>query len=289
MGNSYKLLSLVLAIFFLSGCAGTPVVLDRSQIQENKIKQIEISVVQEKLEIEKSAAGTAGGAAGFGILGALVGAAVDSGINASRTKSIADVVSALGDYNFEETFINKMKSAEPNFIFSNNAEVINEQNKKPQPFVPFLEASYILSNDRNKITIMSFLNFDQQKEGSKNYSRLYISEHDIRLYGMTGENKDDKTAFLADNPNVITDILELGMDEVIELFSDDFGNNSFTQYNATETTTMITPIGLVLGKMKILNEKDNRTLLLSEKGFFPTIAYTSTSLVGKRKEIKDKK
>lgn len=284
----HKLLICILAIIILAGCVGTPVALDRTQFSKNKINQIEIKVEQEKLGIEKSYAATTGAGVGFGLLGALVGAAVDSGINASRTKSIEDIITAMGNYNFETVFVDKMKLAEPNFSFSDNSKIIIDTNKKPVTGIPLINTSYILSDDRNRIAIIGALNFNQQTEGAKNYGKLYISEHDFRLHGMTEKNKDDKTAFLSTNSELIINILESGMDEIIALFSDDFGQNSLAQAQANETTTLAIPNGLVLSKMKILNEKDNRTLLLSDTGPFLAIAYTSTSLIGKRKPIKEK-
>ncbi len=292
----------------LSGCGNQPSLLDRTSPDREKITSIEVVIPQDKLLIQYSGSGATAGGAAFGLVGVLIGAAIDSGINASRKKSIRNIVDATKDYDFKEKFIKKLRIAEKQSPLAGTVLITSlskDEVGKIKVNTPRLAISYVLSNDRNKLVVSAWANYldpksmekdakeeelysdpnslriDDGDDVDKRYKHMYKSFHDLSPLGIEGSIKE-KTQFLAENPHILINALDRGMNEVIDLFLNDFGSNTYRQKIAIEEN----PTGILLlnnqyiGKMKKVDTQNDKVLLLSGENKPLISIYTPNSFVG---------
>ncbi|QTD43798.1 hypothetical protein [Ottowia testudinis] len=99
-----KIISLYCALLFLSGCATTELSLTKDAQREIKSADSTLMVPQNNLLVRVNPVQLHG----FGIIGAVVGAAIDSSRTAEAEKTAQPITEKLKDYNFRQILLTEL-------------------------------------------------------------------------------------------------------------------------------------------------------------------------------------
>jgi len=227
---------LLFAAVILSACAGTPVELNRAAFNNKKIEAIYLPIGKTHIVVEQSDAGEIGGA-GAGLLGAVIGSAIDAGTNSKRNSRLAPVLNALKNYD-PATFLTETLQTEAQGLAFNTPLTIEAYNTKTKPvaLTPMLTPAYIMSPDYSYVVISLSASMKQVGENTSTFYNNYSSIQTNKKEG----DENTKRQFWIDNPNELIHQIQAGIYEVVQRFATDFNGDDTAIKPYTLTEPVIT-------------------------------------------------
>lgn len=223
---------LLLAAIVLSACAGTPVELNRATFNNKKIEAIYLPIGKTHIAVEQSDAGEIGGA-GAGLLGVVIGSAIDAGTNSKRNSRLAPVLNALKNYD-PATFLTETLQTEAQGLAFNTPLTIETYNTKTKPvaLTPMLTPAYTMSPDYSYVVISLSASMKQVGENTSTFYNNYSSIQTNKKEG----DENTKRQFWIDNPNELIHQIQAGIYEVVQRFAADFNGDdaAIKPYTLTE-------------------------------------------------------
>ena len=219
MNKNFLLISVVL---LLSACASAPIELNRETFEVKKIDSVVLLNDVGVISHQASDAGVSSGAAGAGLLGALVGAAIDSGVNSKRAKGMEPVLYALGGYDPNVYLRSSLKNEAAGIAFQAPIAVLSggEDNEET---LPSLGSSYTVQPDFSGVVVTLSVLHDQFGEESKPYTNLYSS---YQVTGAGADSAENRQVWI-DSPQILVDTIEDGITEVVQKFVADYNGTNF--------------------------------------------------------------
>lgn len=225
------------------------------------------------------------------MIGAVVSGIMDAGINISRENSMKQLRENMLLYDMQESFNEKLSMALADTRHK-DANVVNRerdaqlnQNAEAEIRVPKIVFSTTITGDRLRLIIEAIVSFKNSAEKGDVYTRSYYSVHDLGKLGIDKSVKR-KTAKLATKTEELAQLIDVSLDELTELFIDDYTDNKLKNLTAVERASPLISKTIFLRKMHIIKDNDNRVLMTSGAEIAPTMLYLDSSLVGKRRVIK---
>ncbi len=219
----YKLLSILTMTLLLSACAGKKVELDRGVFEQQQISKARLSTAPVTLSPELSTTARTTGVIAGGIVGVLIGGAIDANTNSARAKKLEPLNASLADYSLADTIQEALEAAIKGPAFAEQVTIdrqFDEEDKKPY-LVPTFEAAATMAADFKEIRVLLTATLYQNKDGKRPFTGLYSATQLIE--GAAEESsKDDRYQFWSDNPEVIVSKLKLAIDEVVAAMVSDF-------------------------------------------------------------------
>lgn len=230
MNIHLRLFLLTTSCLVLIGCASAPIELNRLALQDNKISKIEYLPLEQSLDIEESGAGMDGAAvAGAGLLGALVGAAIDAGVNSSRRSKFEPILESLGEFDANPVLENRLSEIQGS-VFTDNLRVEAADNLKGDEVGTIkLRPTVIMNPTYSGITVSLTTSVAQPLEEDKTYSSIYVamSGIDANVYAVGDESAEEKPEDAAkkywiDQPEKLISKITSLIDEAVGYLVDDF-------------------------------------------------------------------
>lgn len=273
----------------LTGCAGKQVDLDRDALRLEPVNKIELVDPYNEIQIER--ADSSGSSASLGLLGAVVGGLLDAGVNASREKSMKQLRENMLLYDIQESFNEKLALALSS-TYLNQAEVINIELSTRELIdadlgvnVPRIVLSSTISGDRRTLITRATVGHRKSEEKHDVYTRNYYSLHDLGKIGIDKSMKR-KTAKLASKTTELSGLIEQSLEELTELFIDDYTDNKLQSLTAAAKAAPYVSRTFTLGSLGIIKDNGDRVLMKSNSKVAPTMLYADSASIGKRKPIK---
>ena len=266
--------------FFLVGCAHRLVELDLAQLQRQPISTIEMEVAENKIFVQDTTA-LSSIPVPIGIGSVLVGPLVQYGVNRSRERALNPIRDAMQDHDLQTEFADKLRALAGEPPFSAQMEVspfLHESTAQP---VAKMLVRVTLSKDYALLEVSAWLNYHQNPQAKERYHKTYISIQQLKKYGATG-NKTQISKSLKDNPQPLIDSVTVGMQEVINLFSQDLRNGTSLRGTAGETVRVRMLHSSYSADMQVVAESDGRISLSGGRVASQVIAQVPSSWV-KRK------
>ena len=232
MKNSYQLTIIIVISIFLSACAAKKNQLDRSIFQSNKIEVIRIDQLGSNLSAEKSNRAKKIGLIG-GVPGVLIGSVVDSKTNATRTKTLAPLTKALGDYDINQQILDSLSKQLTGRAFAArvNLDTSFEAKEKIKAFlVPRLTPSVVMSADYSSVTVLLEVITYQNRRGRKPHRGTYSAAHVLDDHGEE-VTKEDNFQFWLDNPEILIENISEKIDQAVAEFIQDYNLENAVQKN----------------------------------------------------------
>ena len=225
MKNFYRLLIVSVLLVFLSACAGKKIELDRDLLSSQKIETVRIDQVSNSIGSQKSTvAKKVGPFAGVG--GALVSRAIDLRTNAKRTKKLAPLAEALGDYDISKQLEGALKKHLKGNTFADelNLDTSFDPKDKTKPYlVPKVTPIAVMAANYSKVSVelevATYLNQDAKRPNRESY----ISEYVLDSQGEKVSKKDN-FQYWTDNPDLLIEQLNILIDESASKFALDFNS-----------------------------------------------------------------
>jgi len=283
---NFRLLPVIFLSLFLGACASAPIQLDRAQLESKTYSKIGL-VAASNLAFEQSSAGADGSAyAAGGLLGALIGSAIDAGINKKRENRFAKIKDSISDFEFEGTLKDALQTELSKVPSFKSSEIIylDEGPKENELKNPYIYGGYSLADNRRTVTVVYSLTLPQTSaESSEPFQKRYISIVSLDLDPAAKPIELDVS--LAQQPEMLKSALTLGAQEAASLLANDLSVSSPKEV-ATMQTSLVAG-GEYFINMQILSETNRRTHLKSaEKDYFQVELMAPTSILGKKKPIK---
>jgi len=199
MKKLLNLLCLLAISSFVASCA--TVGLNHEDLKNNKIETIKFNSDSLNYQVSDS---TTTGAAAFGILGAVVAAGVDSGINAKRKKAIQPILSKLTDFKPEDLFKERLQIMSGQ-SFAKDISVLNVSqiptDDQIQAKFLYIYNSYTLTPDHKSLVANASITYKSNNE-SKTYKSNFSSTEALNIPASMSK-KEQVTNFLVSNINII--------------------------------------------------------------------------------------
>lgn len=217
-----KLLAIIVISIGLSACASTPE-LNRELVHQQKIKTVNLNQLEQNISIDAANNRTTSALAG-GLVGALVGGAIDANTNAKRRKALEPYHAVL-----DVMDVNKiLKNALEHNLIEGNAfsdEVVIDTNfdksVKANNLTPILTPSVVMLSNYSGIVVAlsSSLSQDSTDKKQRRYRSTYTSEQPLDSALVT--QKEDNKQYWLDNPIVLREKIFDGLYDVAKQFADD--------------------------------------------------------------------
>ncbi len=223
MNLNIKVLAVLFGCLALSACTTVPE-LNRELVQQQKITSINLNQMDQNMNIDAADGATASAATG-GLIGALVGGAIDSNINAKRKKALEPMLEMIDSLNVNMVLNNALEdNLERGGAFSENV-VINtnfDGSVKTSFLVPTLTPNVIMKANYSGVMVVLDASMPQQSAENKQsqYNSTYTSEQvlDSDLLSKREDNKQ----FWKDNQLLLREKIVDGLYDVAEQFVDDY-------------------------------------------------------------------
>ena len=223
MNLNIKVLAAALLCLVLSACATTPE-LNRELVHQEKINTINLDQMDQNISIEK-ADNTATSAAAGGLLGVLVGGAIDGNINSKRRTALEPFIEMLDGLNVNMVLKNALEhNMSDGKAFSEEVVIDSEYDKDiKKPFLtPILSPSVIMLADYSGVGVSLLASTSQKSTTNKQnrYKRTYASEQamDAEFLAKREANKQ----YWKDNPLILKEKIVDGLYDVAKQFTDDY-------------------------------------------------------------------
>ena len=223
MKQLIKLFTIFLVAAISTACT-TTTTLNRGLVQQEKIKTVNLNKLDENMSVEASGALKTGVIAG-GVVGALVGGAIDASANAKRKKTLAPLQEKINNIDVNKVLKNALEHhLADGQAFSDDVMVDNEYDQSvKKPFLtPILTPSVIISLDYTELTVSLNSTISQRslKDTENRHSSTYSSIQTLDLAIVS--DKEANIQYWLDNPVVLKEKIVDGLYDVSKQFADDF-------------------------------------------------------------------
>lgn len=237
--SANKALKFSLTLFVLlaaSACAVKQVPLNRSAFIESKVTQINVTSLPAAVSIEPSASGSLGGAAAAGLLGALVGAAIDGGINGTRRSDLAPIAESLKDFDVNAKFLEILDENVTGTAFSDRIAFVSNYTKQQAKMkqVPTLTPTTTMAPNFAALRVSLANRIHQIDPDGKPYDKVYYSALSVDDTQID-VSKEANIKFWMENPRTLISKIEEGLRYVVQQFVDDL--NAEGAYQQLEEST----------------------------------------------------
>ncbi len=221
-----RVLSILLLSLVITACAGTPVELNRSTFDSRKIESIQVIEHGAKIQYQRSDSGAGAGAAGAGLLGALVGSAIDSGVNTKRSKSIAPVLESMGGYN-PNLYLKSALMNEATGIAFQPALNVTMGGAVDGKLAPRVTPSYTITPDFENVYVSLSVSVEQIADEEKDYQRIYTGNE----FNDRAGSKEEKRQDWIDNPEKLIAKFQSAISDAVQRFVADFNGEAYVAAN----------------------------------------------------------
>ncbi len=218
-----KLLLLTIFALALTGCASTPIELNREALTQKKINKIVVIEKEDQLSYTHSDTSSSAIAAG-GLLGAVIGSGIDSGVNKNRQTNTNQINLALGNYTPYGFLAKAIKKIAVGGVFSDslNVEVVSSILESQENGVLYLYPNFLASPDLQTLTVVSTASIQQSAEGSP---YVFLGERK-EFYNPIKTTKEESRDYWIDNPQELAKDMEKGAYAVIGDIVNHFNSSS---------------------------------------------------------------
>ena len=225
MKQHLNLITIFLVAVVSTACT-TTTPLNRGLVHQEKIKTVNLNKLDENMRVEASGALKTGALAG-GVVGALVGGAIDASSNAKRKKTLGPLQEKINNIDVNKVLKNALEHhLADGQAFSDDVVVDNEYDQDvKKPFLtPILTPSVVISVDYKELTVSLNAKIAQRslEEKENRYSSTYSSLQTIDLDNVS--DKEANIQYWLDNPVLLKEKIVDGLYDVSKQFADDFNS-----------------------------------------------------------------
>jgi len=226
MNINLRLFSIFSICLMSTACSTTS--LNRTLVHEEKIKIVYVNELNGNISIEKSNSGKIIGTGVGGVVGALVGNAIDSNTNSKRAEGLTILQGKINDFNVNKIIQNALTHhVQDSAAFSDEVEVTSEFDstvKKPY-LIPVLTPSIIMSADYSSIDITLKTSTSQKAINSDTKQNQYKGKYESnQIISSASTSKDENKQYWIDNPVDLKERVVNGLYDVTKQFADDFNS-----------------------------------------------------------------
>ena len=213
--SPFRLALSAFIILTLTACASKPV--DFQALKRDKISSVVVAS-DTMLTFEPSVSGGDGTAAsGGGLLGAVIGASIDSSINSKRKKRFAPINDVFQNEDLRALFSQQLSGLSGEVF--NDSLVVSVTEKLPgakemKDNSLNLNANYYLSSDHQSVIVNAQSTLKTNQEGG-NFYHLFNGSSSVDL-GGTKVDIEDVTQFWVDNPEELKNTVTAAMQEIVK-------------------------------------------------------------------------
>ena len=223
MNHSMNKIILLLALsLLLSACASVPVELYRAAFEFEKIDAVVLSNEIGTISHQESVSGVDSGAMASGLIGALVGAAIDSGVNSKRAGALEPVLHALGGYDPNLYLMSSLNYESAGIAFQAPIAILTSKGDDNETR-PTLISSYTVQPDFSGVIVALNVSHNQLLEDSKPYTSFYTS---YQVTAVGGDDATNRQAWI-ERPQELVDAVEAGITEVVQKFVSDYNGTNY--------------------------------------------------------------
>ena len=217
-----KLILILIVCATATACSSTKN-LDRTLVQQKKIKTVNLNQLDENIAIEKADSGLVTGAVIGGVVGGVIGNAIDSGTNKKRKKGFALIQENINNINANAVLKNALQHNLVGSAFSENLIIDSEYDKsiKKPYLIPILKPSIVMSSNYSSFEVK--LKASTTYDGQKKYKSSYTVEKIADTPGLD-PTKEQNKQFWADNPLILKEKLVDALYDVTKQFANDFNS-----------------------------------------------------------------
>jgi len=216
-----KLILILTFCAMATACTSTKT-LDRTLVQQQKVKTVNLNLLDENISIDKTRTGVIVGGVAGGLIGGAIGAAVDSGTNARRKEGLSLIQQNINNINANAVLKNALQHNLVGNAFNDDLVILtafDESDKKPY-LTPVLKPSIVMSPNYSafEVELKASTAYDSQKRYKATYSSQKLANT------STGATKEQNKQFWADNPLILKEKLVDALYDVSKQFADDFNS-----------------------------------------------------------------
>ena len=223
-----RILSILLFSLVLSACVSPPAELHRSTFDSRKIELIRLMDRDAKIQYQRSDSSTAA-AAGAGLLGALVGSAIDSGVNTKRSKSLAPLLAAMADYNPNLYLKSALENEATGAAFQHPVKVTTGSTTEGK-LIPRVIPSYTIAPGFDNVYVSLSVSVEQLIDNEKDYQSLYTSN----AFNDREGTDEEKRQNWIDSPHKLIAKLQRAISEAVQRFVADFNGDAYIEAEPAE-------------------------------------------------------
>jgi len=219
-------IKVLVAVFFcltLSACATTPE-LNRELVHQEKISTINLDQMDQNISIEKANNAATSAVAG-GLLGVLVGGAIDRNTNSRRRTALDPFIEMLDGLNVNMVLKNALEhNMSDGKAFSEEVVIDTEYDRDiKKPFLtPILSPNVVMLADYSGVGVSLLASTSQESTNNKQnrYARTYASEQDMDPEFLA--KREANKQYWKDNPLILREKIVDGLYDVAKQFTDDY-------------------------------------------------------------------
>ena len=225
MKNYSKILTILLITIFSSACT-TASKLNRPLVHQEKIKTVNLEKLDHNISIAVSDNTTTAAVAG-GLVGVLIGGAIDSNINSKRNKAIEPLREKVTDIDVNKVLINALTHyLTESKAFASEVVIDSEfdrEIKKPY-LIPILTPSVVVLANYSGVHVSLAVSTSQKSAKNKEnrYKSVYVSEQDLDAELAT--EKEANKEYWMENPILLKEKIVDGLYDVSKQFADDYNS-----------------------------------------------------------------
>ncbi len=228
--NHTKILIVLLIAVFSSACTTAPK-LNRTLVHQEKIRTVNLQKLDQNINIQLSDNTTTAAVAG-GLVGILVGGAIDANINSKRNKALEPLREKITDIDVNKVLINALTHyLSEGKAFSNDVVIDSEYDKDiKKPFlVPILTPNVVILANYSGVRVSLAVSTSQKSANKKQnrYNSVYVSQQDLDA-GLASDKETSKQ-FWMDNPILLKEKIVDGLYDVSKQFADDYNAEQDTE------------------------------------------------------------
>jgi len=214
------------ACLLLSACASTTK-LDRELVHQEKIKTINLNQMPENISIQEADNTTTSAVAG-GLVGVIIGNAIDSNINSKRRKALEPFIEMLAGLDVNKVLMNALDhNLTGGKAFSEEIaiETFSSTQTEQSYLVPVVSPSVVMLADYSGVLVGLAVSTPQEQTDKrpKRYNSFYSSKNtmDDELQAKREENK----AFWNNNSLLLREKIVDGLYDVAKQFANDYNSD----------------------------------------------------------------
>ena len=214
-------LILILILCITATACSTTKELNRSLVQQEKIKTINLNTLDENISIEKSDSGLVTGAVIGGVVGGVIGNAIDSNTNTKRKKGFVSIQENINNIDANAVFKNALQHNLVGTAFSEDLIIdtaFDQSIKKPY-LIPILKPSITMASNYSSFEVG--LKVSTTQDNNKKYKSKYSSQKLANTAELEPTKEQNKQFWLA-NPLILKEKLVDALYDVAKQFADDF-------------------------------------------------------------------
>ncbi len=219
-----RILSILLFSLVLSACVSPPVELNRSTFDSRKIESIRLMDRDAKIQYQRSDSSTAAATAGAGLLGALVGSAIDAGVNTKRSKSLAPLLGAMADYNPNLYLKSALENEATGVAFQHPVKVTTGSMTEGK-LIPRVIPSYTIAPGFDNVYVSLSVSVEQLIDNEKDYQSLYTGN----AFNDREGTDEEKRQNWIDSPHKLIAKLQSAISDAVQRFVADFNGDAYIE------------------------------------------------------------